>query len=362
MIISIHHVSPTGEIELVAANVPYSCLQWNRKLSTCGTFEIELACPMPVTWPSRYIVCADERSEVGILEKVDVSEGANMGAPTLSGRFAECLWDRWVSATDTAVTGANWRQAVTQALSTWHMSDIPPIVLSDGTKSKSGSSYEIALEAGKSAMSGIYDVTLDAGSRPLVTYKRDDDPEHFIVKLIDGTNRTRDQSENPICVMSLDLTTADEVAYTGDYSCACSEVLAHAEKNDGDKDVIINRTVAVSSFDSSTMWQQRAYENVTSLIDKDTTPTNALVDAKGKLRTYDHTESVSVDVSASGLGYLDAWDLGDLVEVEVKSLGLVAKERVEEVNEVWKSTGHTVSATVGTKQLTKIARALIGRR
>lgn len=363
MIISIYHVSTAGEINLVSANVPYSNLQWNRCLSTCGTFEIELACSMPITWAGRYLVCADERDEVGILEKVDVTEGASVGAPKLSGRFAECLFDRWKApAAGASVSGANWRQAVTQALNTWHMSDIPPLKLSDGTKSKSGSSYVLALEAGKSAMEGIYGVTLDAGSRPLVTFDRDTDPKNMYVKLIDGINRTRSQSTNPVCVMSLGLTTADEVSYTGDYSCACSEVLAHAEQTSGDTETKVDRTISVSTFNKSTMWQQRAYEDVSSLIDRDTTPTAALVDAAGRLRSYDHMESVSVDVSANGLGYLDTWDLGDLVEVEVKSFGLVAQERVETVNEVWKDTGHTVSATVGTKQLSKIARALIGKR
>ena len=54
--------------------------------------------------------------------------------------------------------------------------------------------------------------------------------------------------------------------------------------------------------------------------------------------------------------------MGDLVEAELPSLSLVAKQRIEEVREIWKAEGHTVEATVGTKQLSRIARAMIGRR
>lgn len=364
MILSIHHVSASGAVSLVAANVPYANLQWTRRLSTCGAYEAQLACPLPVEWPGRYLVTSDERDEVGVLEKVEASESSSGQACTISGRFAECLWDRWRAGADGATaTGANARQSVTAALRSWHMPDIPPLSLGSGTQTPSGSSHRVVAGEGDSAMEAVYGVTLDAGLRPLVTYDRDADPGHLVLRIVEGLDRTRGQSTNPVCVVALSLGSADEISYSGDFSTACSEVLAHAEKEQGqDKVVRVDRTVAVRGFDASAQWMARAYEDVSSLVGQDATPTAQLVDAAGLLRTYDHLPAISIDGSVSGRGYMEDWDLGDLVEAELPSLSLVAQERVEETREVWKASGHTVEATVGTKQLTRIARAMIGRR
>lgn len=364
MIVSIHRVDPSGAISLMAANVPYSNLQWTRRLSTCGEFAAELACAFPGEWPGRYLLTSDERDEVGVIEKVTASEDSSGNACSISGRFAECLWARWVApAGGSTAKGANWRQAVTAALTNWHMSDIPALSMGSGTSSATGSSYSLVAEQGKSCMESVYAVTFDAGSRPLVSYDRDKDPGHLVVSLVDGVDRTRGQTANAMCVFALSLGTADSMEYSGDYSSMCSEVLAHASKNEGQSDeVSVSRTVGVPGFDAGAMWKARAFEDVSSLIDQDTKPTAALVDSAGALRAYDHQAAVSIDGKISCAGYLDTWDLGDLVEAELPSLSLVAKQRIEEVREIWKAEGHTVEATVGTKQLSRIARAMIGRR
>lgn len=71
---------------------------------------------------------------------------------------------------------------------------------------------------------------------------------------------------------------------------------------------------------------------------------------------------VSIDNTVSGAGYRLYWDLGDLCDCDVPEIGVSASERVEEVREVFKPGGVTVEATLGTKQLSRVARALIGRR
>ena len=83
MIVSIHRVDPSGAISLMAANVPYSNLQWTRRLSTCGEFAAELACAFPGEWPGRYLLTSDERDEVGVIEKVTASEDSS-GTPAPS--------------------------------------------------------------------------------------------------------------------------------------------------------------------------------------------------------------------------------------------------------------------------------------
>ena len=360
-IVNIHRVSPSGEVSLAAANVPFSTLQWNRALSTCGDFAVDLACAMPVDWPGRYLLTVSGRDEVGVVEKVEIEDGAC----SVSGRFAECLWDRMrFGKAGATVRGANWRQAVTAALRSWHMGDVPPIALGDGTEGASGSSYVLSGDAGDSAMETIYGCTSGNGSRPVVGYDRDSDASHLVVRLVDGLDRTRDQRERPVCVFSYELGTAASLAYSGDYSTMCSVVDAYAGRGQGDDLVAVERTVAVPGFDPETMWEQRAYEDVGSLVGQDVTPTAALVDSAGGLRAYDHLAALAMDATVVGSGYRDWWDLGDLVEVEYGEARVVSTARIEEVHEVVKpEAALSVEVTVGNKQMSRDMRMLvIGRR
>lgn len=362
-IVSLHHVTEQGVIELVAANVPYSSLLWTRRLSQPGEFSLELACPMPAEWPGRYIVTAYGMDECGIVEKCDGEwDGSGSGA-TLSGRFAECLWGRYQLAPGgQSAKGADWRQAVTAALSSWHMDDLPPLAMGDGTQGQTGSSYALAGDAGNDAATLIYSCAVANGSRPVIGYDRDADATRLSVRIVDGLDRTRSQSERPWCVFALSLGSADAVTYSGDYSTACSEVMAHAEKDVAQQHVSVTQTVAVPGFDAKTQWKARVYEDVGSLIDQDAEPTSELVAQAGHLRAYDHQPALSVDCSATEAGYRSWWDLGDLVEVEVPELSLVASERVEEVRETYDGKGFRLEPTVGTKQISKVRRAMIGRR
>lgn len=359
----VHHVDRHGAVSLVAANVPYSNLQWSRSASTCGTFEVQLACPLPFGWPGRYLVTVDGRDEVGVVEKVEATEDG-MTPASFSGRFAECLWDRYRMCGPTSVSGAGWRQALTAAMTRWHMGDLPPIDLGEGCEEPSGSSYQISGDDATSAMDLIYETARLNDSVPLLSYDWGSGERHLTAAIVEGRDLTRSQSSLPWVVFSLALGTALETGYSGDYSTACSVVLASASNSSGDGGSTIVETVAVGSFDADTMWEQRAFEDVGSLIDTSggAAPTPEQVREAGRLRTYDHEAALSVDCSVAVAGYRDGWDLGDLCEVEVPSIGVVAVERVEGVREVHKPEGSTIEVTLGTKQISRVARALIGRR
>lgn len=360
---SLHHVSASGAVELVAANVPYTSLLWTRRLSEPGEFSLKLACDSPVAWPGRYLVTVDGRDEVGVVEKVEGTwDGLDSNAE-FSGRFGECLWDRYqLAAGGQTARGANWRQAVTAALRSWHMPDLPPLALGSGTQSSTGSSYRLSGEAGDTASEVIYDCTYANDARPLVGYDRGADRKRLSVRIIDGVDRTRDQKANPWCVFSLQMGSAVDVGYSGDYSTSCSVVMAHAEKQNGEDEIVVDRTVKVPGFDNSVQWQARAYEDVASLIDRDEDPTPALVDEAGALRARDHMPALSVDCTSTAAGYREWWDLGDLVDVEVPELMMTASANVEEVRETYDGRGFRLEVTVGTKQISRVQRAIMGRR
>ena len=199
MILSFHHVAPDGAIALAAANVPYTNLQWNRSYSAPGTFTAQLACALPVEWPGRYLVTLDGCDETGIVEKVEVSEeGAGGTSPVVSGRFAESLMSRYrLGRAGGAVRGADWRQAATAAMLEWVMGDAPALKAGQGCEEPTGSSYAIAGEAGDDAATLLYAALNAHGAYPLLTYDRDADDQAIEVRIVEGLDRTRGQSERP---------------------------------------------------------------------------------------------------------------------------------------------------------------------
>ena len=153
---------------------------------------------LPVSWPGRYLVTVEGQREVGVLEKVETPEESDGVATTLAGRFAEALWARWeATAGGASAKGANWRQAVTAALSAWHMPDLPPLKFGMGTEAATGASYSLNAKAGDSAADAVYRVCEDNGARPVVSYDRAKAPGSLDVSLVRGLDRTRGQRDAP---------------------------------------------------------------------------------------------------------------------------------------------------------------------
>lgn len=361
MILSLYEVSQSGAISLVAANVAFTNLQWKRRMSSCGEFAASIVGRFPAPWPGRYLLTRDDAANVGVVEKVEATESARGEAVSVSGRFAESMWARWHAGPDgAAVSGANWRQAVTAALGAWHMGDVPELLMGEGTEAPTGSSYELRVDKGGGALDAILNVTRDNGAYPVVSYDRDVDGQHLVVSIVDGRDRTRGQTALPVQLFSLAMGNASGATYSGDYSVGASEVFARAEKGAGDAVARVDATVAVPGFDAATMWAARAYEDVSQLVGD--APTQSEVDRAARLRCYDHQPDLAIDATVTGYGYREWWDLGDLVECEMPSISLQARERVEEVREVAKAGGVTVEATLGTREISRAVRAAMGRR
>lgn len=361
MIVSVMHVSAAGGISLVAANVPFTNLQWTRRMASVGEFSISLVGRFPADWPGRYLLTRDDAEEVGVIEKVVADEGSHGESCQVSGRFAECFFARYAfGAAGAEAVGANWRQAVTAAMRAWVMPDAPRMAMGAGTEAATGSSYALRGEKGSDGAEAIYSACESNGARPLVTYDRERDPDRLVCEIRVGADRTRAQDELPVQLFALSMGNISSASYTGDYSAARSVVMAHAEKGGGSDAVSADAEVAVPGFDPDTQWRASAFEDVSSLVDDSVRREDVV--AAANLRALGHRPSIAIDGTVSGQGYKADWDLGDLCEAEMPSIGLAAAEHVQEVREVAKADGVTAEATLGTKSISRLARVLMGRR
>lgn len=355
-VISVYRVAPDGAIALAAANLPFQNLQWTRTLSTCGSFSAHLVGDFPLEWPGRYLLVRGDRPEVGIIEKV--AYGEEDESVRARGRFAESLLARrQFGAGGGSVAGANWRQAATAAFSSWPLDDAPAIAMGDGTESPSGSSYAIRGDKGETAMEALYAVTAAQGAYP--TLALDWAAGALELSIATGADRTRAQSDRPVMVFSLEMATAQATSYSGDYSVACSSVVAYAT-GASESAQAVTVEVEVPEFDPDTMWKSVAAEDVSSLCPD--SPTTDDVRSAGALRAYDHMAALAVDVTVLGGGYGTSWDLADTCEVDVPEAGVSCSARIEEVREVVKKEGATLEVSLGSKRISKVARAAMRLR
>ena len=354
-VLSIYVAAEDGSLSLILTNIPFSNLQWNRRLSSCGDFTAQLTGDAPFEWPGRYVITRSDRPEAAIVEKVEAADGE--GA-TISGRMAECLLDhRSFGPGGGVATGANWRQAVCEAFRAWPMPDAPAIAMGEGTEGRTGASY--ALRAGErdTALDAVLSVTSSRGA--CASLAVDWAAGGLVLSIREGVDRTRGQSERPPCVFSVDMATASKVSYSGDYSVAKSSVIAYAQPV-GEGATPVTSEVAVPGFDAATMWMATASEDVSSLCPD--APSAADAASAGALRAYDHMPSIAIDNVVMGSGYPELWDLGDTVEVAAPGAGVVGASRIEEVREVVKGEGATLEVSLGTKGISRERRAAMRLR
>lgn len=356
-VLSIYRVSAAGGISLAVANLPFSNLQWTRKLSTCGDFSVQLVGDLPVPWPGRYLLVRSDRPEVGLIEKVSYQDDETGEAASAEGRFAECLLSyRSFGPAGASVSGAGWRGAVAEAFRSWPMPDAPAISLGDGTEG-GGAAYAIRADEKTTAMEAVYAVSAAQSAYP--TLSLDWAGNALALSIPEGLDRTRSQGERPVMVFSLEMATAQAASYSGDYSVARSRVIAHA-RGAGEGAEAVVAEVAVPGFDAETMWQATATEDVSSLCSDAPTPAEAR--EAGGLRAYDHMPALSIDVTILGSGYGSAWDLADTCEADIPQAGVSCSARIEEVREVVKKEGTTLEVSLGSKAISRVSRAMMRLR
>ena len=72
-------------------------------------------------------------------------------------------------------------------------------------------------------------------------------------------------------------------------------------------------------------------------------------EGKHKLKEYKLTETLTAEISQGGsFRYLEQWDLGDLVTVSDREIGLMQDLRITEVSESYEPDSSKITVTLGT--------------
>lgn len=339
------------QFRVVTVAIPYTNLQWKRKYYEAGQFSMQI--PLEHYDGNWKYIWSKERPEMAMIEKVRIS-GASNSMVQLSGFFAEKMLDRKtcyprytgdVAKTETAVRNIFEK----------YKDDLPiklapanSPLLGDRTQSDF-SDDQMATKLFKMLQTRelSYRVTYDYASNQL------------LFGVWKGKDRTQSQNVIPYKVFSegfgniadLDVN-IDESAYKNYAIIPCN----------ADEDGTAQQTFYIDLTDG----KESPREIVLNMRSEKQEDEESLADYRArileagleKMEKYKRVNDIDVD-QVSDEGYMTDYDLGDVCDVLIESLGLKMEVRIVEVSEVFKKDGHKITLGFGTKRLTSLERVAL---
>lgn len=169
----------------------------------------------------------------------------------------------------------------------------------------------------------------------------------LIFDYVAGIDRSVNQSENSRVILSRDYESIDSLTYS--YDKTPYKNLAYCGGVGEDFDRIY---LAVTNDKSIPKGLNRfeVFEDCGSLEIADTdTAISLSAEGKHKLKEYKLTETLTAEIAQGGsFEYLKHWNLGDLVTVSDREIGLMQDLRITEISESYEAESSQISVTLGT--------------
>lgn len=181
----------------------------------------------------------------------------------------------------------------------------------------------------------------------------------LIFDYVAGVDRSVNQSTNSRVILSRDYESIDSLTYT--YDTASMKNLAYCGGAGEDFDRIY---LAVTNDETTPKGLNRleVFEDCGSLEVADTdTAISLSAEGKHKLKEYKLTETLTAQIAQGGsFEYLKHWNLGDLVTVSDREIGLMQDLRITEISESYEAESSQISVTLGTspERLSRVIRKI----
>lgn len=335
----------TRSFWLVTADIPYLNLQWNRKYFDSGTWQMQV--DASVYDPRWRFIMTHDRPEVGVVQKVQYDNNGGEKLVLLSGFFAEQMLDQIVCSprfvTDRAHTGTAIR-VLCEKFGLWDKTGITfndtGAELGDRTTcdfigDKLGTKCRSILETRELS----YRVRSNGGFTALY------------MEVWQGLDRRQSQSVNPWQVFSTTWGNIENESVSIDDSAYANVCLVSAYDE--------SFQFEVDNSEGGERFEVYLDKNSEQPGDQSMLAFRATLEQEAREKLAESAKAISIDVDNYGAeGYLENFDLGDLVTVRLEDIGLELETRVVEVSEVFKAEGHTVSLGFGTKRISNIERAV----
>lgn len=330
----------------------FTSLQWNRRYSTCGGFELHCAldAAMVNLLQKGHVVWKKGDPEAGYIEfrQLGLDEEGNE-ALIIKGKFLSgylgrrIIWGREIlrSTAEAAMRTLVVNQAIVPSDPT---RVIPDLVLGALQGFSSAVSYQTSYSNLQDEIENLcslsslgYRIAFDLMNRQL----------RFDV--YSGLDRTSGQSDNPRAIFSQDFENILAQDYTDSLSNYRNTALVGGMGEGAARRLVTIGTAA--GLDRFEVWDDA--KDLTNVIN-DVTLTDAeyvatLVD-RGNTKLADLQEVQTFDSTInlqSNLKYKTDFDLGDFVTVLSKKWGLTLDTRITEISEIYEESGVRVEVTFG---------------
>ena len=173
------------------------------------------------------------------------------------------------------------------------------------------------------------------------------DNRRLVFDYVSGVDRSVNQNDNSRVILSRDYESIDSLTYT--YDMSGYKNLAYCGGIGED----FNRLYLAVTNNSSTptgLNRFEVFEDCGSLEIADTdTAISLSAEGKHKLKEYKLTETLTAEIAQGGsFEYLKHWNLGDLVTVSDREIGLMQDLRITEVSESYEPDSSKITVTLGT--------------
>lgn len=336
--------------ELVTANVPYLNLQWNRKYYEAGDWEMQL--PAEAYDPSWHYVVSNDRDEVGLVQKLEYDNSSGSRMVTVSGFFAEKVLDGIVCSprfvTDKAHTETAI-QALVEKMQLKAKKNVFPFWSSTPLGNRTQCDF-LGDNLGTKVFSILETRELSYRVRQ---YKPTARTSALMMEVWQGVDRTVGQTANVRALFSTSFGNVSGETVSIDDSAFANVCIVTAE--DEALTFEVDQSGGGERFET---FLDKSSEKPDD--DQSEADFKAALEQSALERLSDCAEAVDITVDTLGdSGYRMAYDLGDLVTVELPDIGLSLDTRIVEVTEVFKSSGHTVTLGFGNKRISNIERAVL---
>ena len=351
----------TPDLERIGLIEAYSSMIWQRRYHAPGAFQLTMPfLPLCTKLTAERLIV--KGNEAGIIENINIAQDANTGENVFvcSGRFLSSYLDRRILLGVNSYTGtpedamrylvkknaATVGDRVIEHLSVAYPGGLPGSIAYVGQKANLLTELQLIAEA-----NGLgFTVDFSAAGFTFMVYA--------------GLDRTASQSINPRAIFSKAFENVLKQEYDGSLKAvknvACVDAIYTVTRTVTDKktgtDVDITTEYPLSrTVGTATGCTRREVYVDAGDVTKDeagntlnATQRNAAMDAAGAAVMVSATEAFTADVDPNGnLRYKTDYDLGDIVTVDSRELGMRVNARITEIKEVYEGKGLSLSLTLG---------------
>ena len=324
------------KLEFIGIIDIFSSLRWRRQYFDNGEFELHIPYNSKT---ERFvkkdnIIVREDSNEAGIIEVVNIIDNGEYDEAIIIGRFLSSILERRIVKSTINFTGdiLGFERAILNNITPFNL-----LVIKDTNLISDNVSLQVTY---KNVSKYLLKLARTSGiaHRIVVDLKN----KRYVYENYEGLDRTENQINNIRYEFSEDKANIENANYLFDSKEEKNSALVGGQGEGENRTLIEIKSGEYEDFDLKEVFvdaKEISSDNLTEAEYKE------LLKTKGIENLAPPTESIEITAYAND--YKIHWDLGDIVNLKKESWGIVMKERITEIEEVYENSTLKIYATFG---------------